>query len=130
MQVRTYLNALGYLSLPDLTLHRYAAVIRGIKLSHYVNTTCFGLTGQLWACKLVFHCRFLQGFHSAATNVFGFYGFLRSNSHSLLCDAVMAIGPMIEITSSSEDGNRSSFRNVVISRYLEFRTIDKVQKNQ
>jgi hypothetical protein len=32
--------------------------------------------------------------------------------------------------SSSEDGNRSTFRNVVLFRYvyLEFRTMDKVQK--
>jgi hypothetical protein len=29
---------------------------------------------------------------------------------------------------SPEDGNRSSFRNVVFSRYLEFRTMDKVHK--
>jgi hypothetical protein len=27
-----------------------------------------------------------------------------------------------------EDGNRISLRNVVFSRYLEFRTMDKVQK--
>jgi hypothetical protein len=30
--------------------------------------------------------------------------------------------------SSSEDGNRSSFRNVVFSIYLELRTMDKVHK--
>jgi hypothetical protein len=29
---------------------------------------------------------------------------------------------------SPEDGNRSSFLNVVFSRYLEFRTEDKAQK--
>jgi hypothetical protein len=29
---------------------------------------------------------------------------------------------------SPEGGNRSSFRNVVFSNYLEFRTMDKVQK--
>jgi hypothetical protein len=29
---------------------------------------------------------------------------------------------------SPEDGSRSSFRNVVFSSYLEFRTMDKVQK--
>jgi hypothetical protein len=27
-----------------------------------------------------------------------------------------------------EDGNRSSFRNVVFSSYLEFRTVDEAQK--
>jgi hypothetical protein len=29
---------------------------------------------------------------------------------------------------SPEDGNRYSFRNVVFSRYLEFRTLDEVHK--
>jgi hypothetical protein len=29
---------------------------------------------------------------------------------------------------SARDGNRSSFRNVVFSSYLEFRTIDKFHK--
>jgi hypothetical protein len=30
---------------------------------------------------------------------------------------------------SPEDGNRSHFRNVVVSSYLELRTMDKVQKS-
>jgi hypothetical protein len=30
--------------------------------------------------------------------------------------------------ASLEDGKRSSFRNVVFSTYLEFRTMDKVHK--
>jgi hypothetical protein len=30
--------------------------------------------------------------------------------------------------SSPEDGNRSRFRNVVFCSYLEYRTMDKVQK--
>jgi hypothetical protein len=39
------------------------------------------------------------------------------------------MGPnrVVVFLPSPEDGNRSSFRNVVFSSYLEFRTIDKVQ---
>jgi hypothetical protein len=37
--------------------------------------------------------------------------------------------PVVDVSlPSHEDGNRSVFRNVVFSVYLEFRAMDRVQK--
>jgi hypothetical protein len=53
---------------------------------------------------------------------------LRANLNRPVIEVRVSGGRRVEVSlPSHEDGNRSGFRNVVFSSYLEFRTMDRVQ---